>query len=70
MGLRPGRAPLRLEQETIHLQDMTLKKTSIDVIHCYGHGGAGVTLAMGCAHDVLIRFFQPWYEARTKSEST
>jgi hypothetical protein len=24
----------------------------IPVVHCYGHGGSGITLAMGCAHDV------------------
>jgi D-amino-acid oxidase len=23
-----------------------------DVVHCYGHGGAGITLAWGCAADV------------------
>jgi D-amino-acid oxidase len=23
------------------------------VVHCYGHGGAGVTLSWGCADDVV-----------------
>jgi len=39
VGLRPARPEVRLER--------------VDhVIHCYGHGGAGVTLAWGCADDV------------------
>lgn len=25
---------------------------SVRVIHCYGHGGSGITLAYGCAIDV------------------
>jgi D-amino-acid oxidase len=40
VGLRPARAEVRLER-------------CGDVVHCYGHGGAGVTLAYGCAEDVV-----------------
>jgi D-amino-acid oxidase len=39
VGLRPGRPSVRLERVG-------------DVIHCYGHGGAGVTLSWGCADAV------------------
>ncbi len=48
MGLRPGRTSLRLEKETL-----TLRGREIQVIHCYGHGGAGITLAMGCAEEAV-----------------
>ena len=40
VGLRPARPEVRLERVG-------------DVIHCYGHGGAGVTLSWGCADDVV-----------------
>jgi len=40
VGLRPARPEVRLERVG-------------DVIHCYGHGGAGVTLSWGCADEVL-----------------
>jgi len=40
VGLRPGRPTVRLEREG-------------DVIHCYGHGGCGVTVSWGCADDVV-----------------
>lgn len=40
VGLRPGRSSVRLERED-------------DVIHCYGHGGCGVTVSWGCADDVV-----------------
>jgi D-amino-acid oxidase len=40
VGLRPARPAIRLERVG-------------DVIHCYGHGGAGVTLAWGCADEVV-----------------
>lgn len=39
VGLRPYRPTVRLERVG-------------DVVHCYGHGGAGVTLAWGCAAEV------------------
>ncbi|MGI8925946.1 MAG: FAD-dependent oxidoreductase [Tepidiformaceae bacterium] len=38
-GLRPGRSTVRLEREG-------------RIVHNYGHGGAGYTLARGCAEDV------------------
>jgi D-amino-acid oxidase len=39
VGLRPVRPSVRLEVEG-------------RVVHCYGHGGAGVTLSWGCADEV------------------
>jgi D-amino-acid oxidase len=39
VGLRPARPEVRLERDG-------------RVVHCYGHGGAGVTLSWGCADEV------------------
>lgn len=39
VGLRPARPRVRVERVG-------------EVIHCYGHGGAGVTLSWGCAAEV------------------
>jgi len=44
VGLRPVREPVRLEAEKFG--DKT-------VVHNYGHGGSGFTLAWGCAQDVV-----------------
>ncbi len=44
-GLRPGRDAVRLEME--HTDDGRA------LIHNYGHGGAGYTLAWGCADEVV-----------------
>ncbi|MDO5710738.1 MAG: FAD-dependent oxidoreductase [Micrococcales bacterium] len=44
VGLRPGRPTVRLEEERIG---------DSRVVHCYGHGGSGVTLSWGCAGDVV-----------------
>lgn len=40
VGLRPGRPTVRIERDE-------------GVIHCYGHGGCGVTVSWGCADDVV-----------------
>lgn len=40
IGLRPSRSAVRLEREG-------------RIVHCYGHGGAGVTLSWGCADEVV-----------------
>jgi D-amino-acid oxidase len=39
VGLRPARPSVRVERDG-------------DVVHCYGHGGAGVTLSWGTADEV------------------
>ncbi|MGH3518121.1 MAG: NAD(P)/FAD-dependent oxidoreductase [Haloechinothrix sp.] len=39
VGLRPHRPEVRLERVG-------------DIIHCYGHGGVGITLSWGCADEV------------------
>ncbi|MQA16268.1 MAG: FAD-dependent oxidoreductase [Pseudonocardiaceae bacterium] len=42
VGLRPYRPSVRLERDP----------SDPGVVHCYGHGGAGVTLSWGCADEV------------------
>ncbi|WP_232524717.1 FAD-dependent oxidoreductase [Nocardioides mangrovicus] len=39
VGLRPARPQVRVERQG-------------DVVHCYGHGGAGMTVSWGCADEV------------------
>jgi D-amino-acid oxidase len=46
VGLRPARPQVRLE-EVAGGADAARR-----VVHCYGHGGAGVTLSWGCADEV------------------
>lgn len=59
MGLRPGRTPLRLESETVPRLTTAAPGKELHVVHCYGHGGSGVTLGMGCAHDVVKQHLEP-----------
>lgn len=44
VGLRPVRPTVRLE---------SIVEADRTVVHCYGHGGAGITLAWGCAGEVV-----------------
>lgn len=49
VGLRPARPSVRLEEERA---DAGPDGAGQRVVHCYGHGGAGVTLSWGCADEV------------------
>jgi len=51
-GLRPGRSRVRVAAESVPVPGAP----ALRVAHNYGHGGAGVTLAWGCAMDVLEMF--------------
>jgi glycine/D-amino acid oxidase-like deaminating enzyme len=55
VGLRPGRPSVRLELEIF--DKYSSKRSSGDmppfVVHNYGHGGSGLTLAWGCAGDAV-----------------
>jgi D-amino-acid oxidase len=44
VGLRPARPSVRVEEEL---------RGSQRIVHCYGHGGSGVTLSWACADEVL-----------------
>lgn len=46
VGLRPGRDAVRLEDE-IKGNEKNVPK----IVHNYGHGGAGITLSIGCAEE-------------------
>jgi D-amino-acid oxidase len=45
LGARAGLRPTRLGGPRVERVDR--------IIHCYGHGGAGVTLSWGCAQEVV-----------------
>ncbi|CAG9863905.1 unnamed protein product [Phyllotreta striolata] len=46
VGLRPGREEVRLQVQT------NVNNKPPIIIHNYGHGGAGITLSIGCADEV------------------
>jgi len=61
-GLRPGRTPLRLESLRRRREQNQNQAGTGDmlVVHNYGHGGSGITLAMGCADDVVRNHIEPF----------
>jgi D-amino-acid oxidase len=61
VGLRPARPAVRLEVE--HRAGRGDGSGST-VVHCYGHGGAGVTLSWGCAADVVALVDEAFHPQR------
>lgn len=56
VGLRPARPEVRLEVERPRSPRKHAGPHAI--VHCYGHGGSGVTLSWGCAADVTHEVLQ------------
>jgi len=54
-GSRPARSVVRLEAQSPRKERL--------LVHDYGHGGAGITLAWGCAEEVA-RIARTWRESR------
>ena len=59
-GLRPGRLSVRLEIQQEQVQGSNKR---MPVVHNYGHGGAGLTLAWGCAGHA-VELIQSWLRAQ------
>ncbi len=62
VGLRPARPRVRLERSPSGT-------AAGSVVHCYGHGGAGVTLSWGCAEEVATLVAQSSGEAGRRSRA-
>lgn len=63
VGLRPSRRNPRVERELVALQGRR-----VPVVHNYGHGGWGVTLAWGCGLDALGLVRQSLHELLPKAK--
>ncbi|XP_035529675.1 D-aspartate oxidase [Morone saxatilis] len=63
VGLRPSRRNPRVERELVQLQGRR-----VPVVHNYGHGGWGVTLAWGTALDALGMVRQCLHEKQLQSK--
>jgi D-amino-acid oxidase len=54
-GRRPTRIPLRME-----IVDEDIKNKFPPILHLYGHGGCGVTIGLGSAHDAVKNLVLPF----------
>jgi D-amino-acid oxidase len=76
VGLRPVRDEVRLECHEVarpHGPGAGAREAqapggddggSVVIAHCYGHGGCGITLGMGCAEDLVSNHLLPLMEKR------
>ena len=64
VGLRPGRGRVRCGDGEV----VTIAEKKVLVTHCYGHGGSGITLAYGCASDVVDNHVLPFLERKKIEE--
>jgi D-amino-acid oxidase len=55
VGLRPARPAVRLEEA----RPLAGQPSAGRVVHCYGHGGSGITLSWGCAAEVAALVGDP-----------
>jgi D-amino-acid oxidase len=55
VGLRPARPAVRLEEAG----PVRTRSSGGRVVHCYGHGGSGITLSWGCAAEVAALVGDP-----------
>lgn len=73
VGLRPVRDEVRLECGEVLVASGSSSSISTEgsgggasvvVAHCYGHGGCGITLGMGCAEDLVVNHLLPLMDSR------
>jgi glycine/D-amino acid oxidase-like deaminating enzyme len=66
-GLRPARgtAGVRLGGELVNIGN----SSNVPLVHCYGHGGAGITIGMGCANDAIQKWLLPLLKQSENTET-
>ena len=67
-GRRPTRSPLRMEIEEGLGGGGGARLPP--VLHLYGHGGCGVTIGIGSAHDAVVNVVKPFLEQRRRQRNS